>query len=117
MAHQTTPSTQETPSPAATGTVVNAPTSKELSGGARAGIGVGIGVGNICCGPMCYACPTILSSAIGLILYFSWKNERPQTAKSILTVTLITGGIALGISALFFAFGVASALLDSLTNY
>ena len=100
--------------PSVTGTVV--PGNAELSSGAMAGIGVGIGVGNICCSPFCYGCPTLLSSMVGLILYFSWKQEKPKTAHSILVVTLVTGGIGLMIFAAIFFLGLASAVLDGL-NY
>lgn len=117
-----TPPTPPATPPPVTGTVVNQVTpqstaSKELSGGARAGIGAAIGVGNMCCGPLCNTCPTIISSGIGIGLYFAWKKERPETAKTILMVTLITGGIALGIFAILFFFGLAGAVFDSLQSY
>lgn len=102
------PSTQ-----AVQGTVVNTNTSKELSGGATAGISAAIGVGNVCCGPMCYTCPTVLSSIIGIVLYFSWKNDKPKTAKTILIVTLVTGLIALGGFGILAMLGFASTLLQN----
>lgn len=100
--------------PAATGSP--APAKGELSGGATAAIGTGIGVGNICCSPFCYGCPTLLSSIVGLILYFSWKQEKPKTAHTILVVTLVTGGIGLVLFAIMFVMGLAGTILDEL-NY
>ncbi len=87
--------------------------SGELNGAAQAGIGAAIGVGNICCGPTCYACPTVVSSIVGVVLYFVWKKEKPQTAKNILMVTVITGIIGLAIFGIFFAIGLAGAILDN----
>lgn len=92
------------------------PNSGELSGGATAAIGTGIGVGNVCCSPFCYGCPTLLSSIVGLILYFSWKQEKPKTAHTILVVTLVTGGIGMLIFAGFFLLGLTGAILDEF-NY
>lgn len=118
MTAQPTP----TPTPAATptpqvvnsaGQPVQAPTSGELNGGAQAGIGAAIGVGNICCGPMCYTCPTIVSSIVGIVLYFAWKKEKPQTAKTILLVTIITGLLGMMLFGVFFAIGLAGAILDA----
>lgn len=106
------PPTEE-PTQAVSGTIVNANTSKELSGGATAGISTAIGVGNVCCGPLCYTCPTVLSSIVGIVLYFSWKDEKPKTAKTILIVTLVTGLIALGGFGVLVMFGFASTLLQN----
>ncbi|MFA6475029.1 MAG: hypothetical protein WCV88_02380 [Patescibacteria group bacterium] len=102
-----------------TGAVINeatATTTGELSGGSQAAIGVGIGVGNICCGQVCYACPTLLSSAIGIILYAVWHKEKPKTAKNILIVTLVTGAIGFAIFALLLAFGMIGSMMSNF-NY
>ncbi len=112
--------TTATPEAAKTGTVVGqtATNNKELSGGATAGISAAIGVGNVCCGPMCYTCPTIISTIVGVVLYASWKQEKPQTAKTILTVTLITAAVAFLGFGILFSIGLAGSILDSASyNY
>ena len=100
-----------------TGTVVgqNSTASKELSGGATAGISIAIGVGNVCCGPTCYTCPTIISSIVGIVLYASWKQDKPKTAKTILTVTLITAAVAFLGFGVLFTIGLAGSIIDSAT--
>lgn len=103
----TTPEAPATEAPK-TGPVVGS-TEKaggELSSGQTAGIGVGIGVLNVCCGPNCGCMPTMLGTVIGAVLYFMWKEEKPNTAKTILTVTLVTAGIGI----LFFGIGMALGL-------
>lgn len=104
--HPATPNPTEVPS-----TTVH---TGELSSGAQAGIGVGIGVGNVCCGPMCYCMPSLLSTTVGIILYFVWKKEKPKTAKNILMITLITGGVALLIMSALFFLGMAGAIIDEM---
>ena len=106
VASETKPETQ-------TGTVINSTGTEELSSGATAGISAAIGVGNVCCGPVCYTCPTVLSSIIGIVLYFSWKKDIPKTAKTILIVTIVTALIAFGGFGILFAIGLAGSILDS----
>lgn len=112
----TAPAQPSAPQPATTSSTTPNPAPKpgELSSGATAAIGTGIGVGNVCCSPFCYGCPTLLSSMVGFILYFSWKQEKPKTAHTILVVTLITGGIGLVIFAIMFFLGLTSVILDEL---
>lgn len=90
-------------------------TTNELDSGAQIAINAGIGVGNVCCGPMCYCFPTLVSSVVGLVLYFTWKDEKPKTAKTILTVTLVTAGAALLFFVAIFALGIGVSIIDELT--
>ncbi|EKD76507.1 MAG: hypothetical protein ACD_43C00087G0003, partial [uncultured bacterium] len=110
------PSSQAPVPTANAAAIPTTPTNPELSSGATAAIGAGIGIGNICCSPFCYGCPTLLSSMVGLILYFSWKQDKPKTAHNILLVTLITGGIGLAVFGVIFLLGLSSAIIDEL-NY
>lgn len=50
---------------------------------------------------------------IGIILYFAWKKDKPESAKLVLTVTLITGAVGLAFIGLAFALGMAGAIMDS----
>lgn len=106
-----TPTVQ--PTPVQEGTVINQSINQELSGGATAGISAGIGVCNVCCGPMCYTTPAIISTVVGIVLYFSWKDTKPKTAKTILIVTLVTAGIAFLGFGVLFSLGILGSILDS----
>ncbi len=115
--HNIDPEAQQVKTTPTTPTATVVPKSEgELSSGATAGIATGIGVGNVCCGPMCYCMPSLASTIVGVILYFVWKDKKPKTAKTILIVTLITAGIALFSMGVLFMLGMAGAILDS-TNY
>ncbi len=96
------------------GKVVEKTSGEELDTVATASISTGIGCVNVCCGPNCYCFPTLLASAIGIVLYAIWKDEKPKTAKTILTVTLITAGVALGLMLLFFALGITASIVDAI---
>lgn len=101
---------EQTPQPATQ--VAPKTGNQELSSGAQVGVNIGIGVGNVCCGPTCYCLPSVLATTVGVILYFVWKDEKPETAKRILMVTLITAGVAILLLGTMFVLGIAGSLID-----